>query len=198
MSPGRLIAYGLGLAAACACSGAGAYFISPSLRLAPDVRVAVLPFDNNSSEPAAPAVMRALAARGFGLRGYAALAPDAVDSILRRNRGQGALSDGAAALAPEAGLLCYGSVDNFTFENLGLAVKKSVKLRLKIISAATGERLFEGEGAAENFRSFPDQAAAKSYYMSQAAGHGGADAASALKREAAAAVEQVLDRLPRR
>lgn len=198
MSRRRLIAYGLCLASACACSGEGAYFISASLRQAPDVRVAVLPFENNSSEPGAPAVMRALVARGLGRRGYSALPPDTTAAIQRRSRAQGAVSYEDGGLETAAGLLCYGSVEDFTFENLGLAVKKSVRLRLKIISAVTGERLFEGEGTGEDFKSFPDQAAAKSYYMSQAAENNGADAASALKRETLEAVEQVLDRLPRR
>lgn len=184
---------------ACGCAGEGAYVISPALRLVPDARVAVLPFENNTAEPGAPGMMRALAAGGFGPRGYPAVPPGEVDRVLRGlQHTAGAQSAAETGRALGAGLLCYGSVEDFSFENLGLAVKKTVRLRLKIVSAATGETLFEGEGTGGDFRSFPDETAAKSYFMEQGAMGGGEGPAQALKREAGAAAAQVLDRLPRR
>lgn len=199
MSSWRLAACCLYLATACACAGQGAYVISTSLRLAPDPRVGVMPFENNSFEPGAAATMRMLAADGLGRRGYPAQSPEAVDGILRsfgQRSGSLSLADTGSALG--VGLLCYGTVEDFYFENLGLAVRKSVRLRLKLISASTGETLFEGSGSGQDFKSFPDQAAAKRYYMEQAALSGGVPKTAALQREARTAAEQVLDRLPRR
>lgn len=184
---------------ACACAGGGEYLISPALRAFPDTRVAVLPFENNSAEPAAPGVMRGLAAEGLGLRGYPAVTPAAVDAALRKlRRTGGAQSAAEAGRELGAALLCYGAVEDFAFENLGLAVRKSVRLRLKIVSAATGETLYEGAGGGRDIRSFPDQAAAKSYYMEQGSLGGGEAPAPALRREIRAALSEVLDRLPRR
>ena len=159
---------------ACACAGERAYLVSPALRTAPDTRVAVLPFENNSAEPGAPGVMRALTAEGLGPRGYPAVPAAEVDAALRglrRREGEPLTAEAGRALG--AGLLCYGTVEDFAFENIGLAVKKSVRLRLKIVSAATGETLFEGSGAGKNFKSFPDQAAAKLYFIEQGALGGG-------------------------
>ncbi len=184
---------------ACGCAGQGAYLISPALRAAPDTRVAVLPFENRSAEPGAAAAMRALAAEGFGLRGYPPLPLEEVDGAL----GGAGLPAGAppaaeAGRALKAGLLCYGTVEDFSLENLGQAVRKAVRLRLKIVSASTGETLFEGEGAGGDFRAFPGQAEARDYFMEQSALGGGAAPGPALKREARAAAAAVLDRLPRR
>ena len=184
---------------ACACAGEGAYFISPALRAVPDARVAVLPFENGSAEPGAPAALRGMAAAGLGLRGYPAMPLAEVDAALRRlRRPAGAPPGVKARVELGAALLCYGSVEDFAFENLGLAVRKSVRLRLKIVSAATGETLFEGAGSGKDFRSFPDQAAAKSYYVEQGSLGGGEAPAPALRREIRAALSEVLDRLPRR
>jgi len=184
---------------ACACAGEGAYLISPALRAVQDARVAVLPFDNDSAEPGAAGAMRAMAAEGFGRRGYPPLPLEEVDGVLRGpGRAAGAPPAAGAGRVPGAGLLCYGTVEAFSLENLGLAVRKEVRLRLKIVSASTGETLFEGEGAGKEFRSFPGQAEARSYFMEQSALGGGAAPEPALRRAALAAAAEVLDRLPRR
>ncbi|HNW45203.1 MAG TPA: hypothetical protein PKI19_11910 [Elusimicrobiales bacterium] len=186
------------VALACACAGEKAYLISPGLRQAADRRVAVLPFDNNSAEPGASAALRALAAEGFSRRGYPALSPAETDGLLRGlARAGGAASAAETGRALGVGLLCYGSVEDFSFENLGLAVKKSVRLRLKIVSVPTGEVLFISGGAGGDFRSFHDQEAARTYYLEQGALGGGEGPAQALRREARAAADEALDRLPR-
>ncbi|OGS13930.1 MAG: hypothetical protein A2234_07055 [Elusimicrobia bacterium RIFOXYA2_FULL_58_8] len=184
---------------ACACSGEGRYLVSPALRAIVDTRVAVLPFDNNSAEPGAAGIMRALAAEGLSRRGYLALPAEEVDGFLKKLRHPGGVvltAEQGRSLG--AGLLCYGSVEEFAFQRLDLVVRKEVRLRLEIVDAATGETLFEGSGSGKDFKSFPDQAAAKSYFLEQLSRGGGVPPAPALTRETRMAVAQVLDRLPRR
>ncbi|HCC48215.1 MAG TPA: hypothetical protein DEQ38_08920 [Elusimicrobia bacterium] len=192
------------LSAACACAGGGAYQVSPSLRAAPDARVAVLPFDNQSTAVDAADIMRKLAAEGFGRRGYLPLPGGEVDGALR---GLGVSEGGqlAGVKAEEIGkavgadLLCYGDVEDFTFQNLGFVVRKSVVLRLKLVSASTGETLYEGTGSGRDIKVFLNKDEAKAAFVEQLAVKLVQNILkSPLKREAEAAAGKALDRLPRR
>lgn len=191
-------------AAACACSGGKAYLVSPALRAAPDARVAVLPFDNQSTDLGAADVMRALAAEGFGRRGYLPLPAGEVDAKLS---GLGISEGGqlpgvpAADLARALGadLLCYGDVEDFTFQNLGFVVRKSVILRLKLVSAATGETLYEGTGSGKDVKVYFNADEAKAAFVEQLAVKFVQNILKIpLKREAETAAARALDRLPRR
>ena len=191
-------------AAACACSGGKAYLVSPSLRTAADVRVAVLPFDNQSTDVGAADIMRALAAEGFGRRGYLPLPPGEVDGKLS---GLG-ISEGGQlpGVKPEdlaralgTDLLCYGDVEDFTFQNLGFVVRKSVILRLKLVSAATGETLYEGTGSGKDVKVYFSADEAKAAFVEQLAVKLVQNILKTpLKREAETAAARALDRLPRR
>jgi len=197
-------AWAVFLAFACACAGGGAYLVSPSLRAAPDLRVAVLPFDNQSTDISAADIMRALAAEGFGKRGYQYLPLDEVDGKLS---GLG-ISEGGQlpGVRPAeiggvlgADLLCYGDVEDFTFQNLGFVVRKSVILRVKLVSASSGETLYEGTGSGKDVKVYFNKDEAKAAFVEQLAVKLLQNLLKTpLRREAEAAAWKALDRLPRR
>ena len=189
---------------ACACAGGGAYLVSPSLRAAADPRVAVLPFDNQSTDVGAADMMRALAAEGFEKRGYAYLPlaeADAKLSALGVSEGGQlpGLKPAEIGRALGADLLCYGDVQDFTFQNLGFVVRKSVVLNVRIVSASTGETLYEGSGSGKDLKLYFTKDEAKAAFVEQLAVRLVQNILKApLKREAEAAAWKALDRLPRR
>ena len=192
------------LAAACGCATGGAYLVSPALREAADTRVAVLPFDNQSTDISAAEIMRGLAAEGFVKRGYTHLEPAEVDAKLS---GLGVSEGGQLpGLKPAdigkalgADLLCYGDVEDFTFQNLGFVVRKSVILSVKIVSASTGETLYEGSGSGKDLKMYFDKDEAKAAFVEQMVVKLVQNVLKTpLKREAEAAAWKALDRLPRR
>ena len=188
----------------CSCAAGGAYLVSPSLREASDPRVAVLPFDNQSTDVSAAGIMRGLAAEGFEKRGYQYLALAEVDEKLS---GLG-ISEGGqlpglkpADIGKALGtdLLCYGDVEDFTFQNLGFVVRKSAILRVKIVSASTGETLYEGSGSGKDLKVYFNKEEAKAAFVEQLAVKLLQNILNTpLKREAEAAAWKALDRLPRR
>lgn len=200
----RAAAWAVFLALTGACAGGGAYLVSPSLREAPDPRVAVLPFDNQSTDISAADIMRALAAEGFEKRGYQILPLDEVDGKLSGlGISEGGQLPGTAPAeigrALGADLLCYGDVEDFTFQNLGFVVRKSVILRVKIVSAAGGETLYEGSGSGKDVKVYFNKDEAKAAFVEQLAVKLLQNLLKTpLKREAEAAAWKALDRLPRR
>ncbi|MDD2804772.1 MAG: DUF799 family lipoprotein [Elusimicrobiales bacterium] len=200
----RQAALALLLAAACGCAGGSAYLVSPSLRTAPDARVAVLPFDNQSTAVDASDILRKLAAENFSRRGYPPLPEGETDEKLRA---LGVVDGGQLpAFKPEeigkalgADLLCYGDVEDFTFQNLGFVVRKSVVLKVKLVSAATGETLYEGTGSGKDYKIFTNADEAKAAFVEQLAVKLVQNILKTpLKREAETAAGKALDRLPRR
>jgi len=200
----RPAALALLLAAACGCSAGGAYLVAPALRTAPDARVAVLPFDNQSTAVDASDIMRKLAAENFSRYGYLPLPEDETDEKLRA---LGVLDGGQLpAVKPEelgralgTDLLCYGDVEDFTFQNLGFVVRKSVTLKVKLVSAATGETLYEGKGSGRDYKIFTNADEAKAAFVEQLAVRLVQNILKTpLKREAQTAAGKALDRLPRR
>jgi len=192
------------LLAAGACAGKPAYLVSPSLRAAADPRVAVLPFDNQSTDMNAAEVMRKLTQENFGKRGYPPLSAGEVDAKLA---GLGVSEGGqlpgvkpeAIGRALGADLLCYGNVEDFTFQNLGFVIRKSVKLQIKLVSAATGETLYEGNGAGKDVKLFMNQDEAKAAFVEQLAVKLVQNILKTpLKKEAETAAWKALDGLPRR
>lgn len=192
------------LAAACACSGKAAYLVSPVLRTAADTRVAVLPFDNQSTDIGASDVMRKLAADGLGKRGYSPLPVQEVDvklSALGVSEGGQlpGVKPGDLGRALGVDLLVYGDVEDFNFQNLGFLIRKSVALRLKIVSAASGETLYEGAGSGKDVKVFLDRDQAKAAFVEQMAVKLVQNILKTpLKKEAEAAARKALDGLPRR
>ena len=198
----RLLA--LLLAAGCACAGKQAYLVSPFLGSAADPRVAVLPFDNQTTDLSAPDIMRKLAEEGFRKRGYPPLDAAEVDAKLS---GLGVSEGGQLpGLKPQdigkvlgADLLCYGDVEDFTFQNLGFLIRKNVTLHVRLVSASTGETLYEGSGNGKDMKVFFNRDDAKRAFVEQMAEKVVASIFKVpLKREADLAASRALDSLPRR
>jgi hypothetical protein len=192
------------LLAAGACAGKTAYLVSPSLRATADPRVAVLPFDNQSTDVGAADVMRKLAEENFCKRGYPPLSTEEVDAKLSGlGVSEGGQLPGVKAedlgKALGADLLCYGSVEDFTFQNLGFIIRKSVKLQIKLVSASTGETLYEGAGSGKDMKVFLNKDEAKAAFVEQLAVKLVQNILKTpLKKEAETAAWKALDGLPRR
>lgn len=192
------------LCALCACASGESYLVSPNLRSAPDSNVAVLPFNNQSTDVTASDYMRKLSGERFLKWGYAPVPFEDADEKLKTI----GISDGGqlTAVPPArlgallgADLLCYGDVEDFTFQNLGFIVRKSVILRLKIISAASGETLFEASGKGRDMKFHIDKEEAKKAFIEAAAVKLVENMLkSPLHKEAETAVSRVFDRMPRR
>jgi len=192
------------LALASGCAGKSVLLVSPALREFADPRVAVLPFDNQSTDLGAADVLRKLAAEGFQKRGYLPLPLEVVDAALA---GLGVSEGGQLpAVKPEdigkalgTDLLCYGDVRDFTFQNLGFIVRKNVALDVKVLSAASGETLYEASGTGRDLKIYTDKDEAKAAFVGQLALKLAQNLLKTpLKKEAEAAAWNALDGLPRR
>lgn len=187
-----------------ACAGSGAYIVSPGLKSAPDGRIIMLPFENYSNDVSAPGLIRAAAVKRFSSRGYAPFDLAETDERLRAL----GVTDGGqlASVKPAdigavfgADLLCYGALEDFTFQNLGFVIRRRVKLRFKIVSASTGEILFEAEGTGKDLQISLDKEEAKRAFIVNSAVK---LAQNMLKHplwpESETALNRVFDRLPQR
>jgi hypothetical protein len=156
-----------------ACAVKPAYFVAPGFA-PPAEPVALLPFENETVDLAAEDYLYKLAAERIAARGYSLIQGE---PVLEGLKGIGITDAGQMASAtPEiigravgSGLLLYGVIEDFTFQNLGFVVRKSVKLRLKLVSAATGEVLYEGEGTGRDVKVFLDRDEAKKAFVEQMA-----------------------------
>ena len=192
------------LAVLCACAGSGAYMVAPGLKSIPDARIVILPFENYSNDVSAPGLIRKEAAKRFSARGYAPFDLGETDERLRAL----GVTDGGqlASVKPAdigsafgAGLLCYGTLEEFTFQNLGFILRKQVKLRLKIVLASTGEMLFEADGTGKDLKVYLDREEAKRAFIVNSAVK---LAQNMLKHplwaESNKALDRLFDRLPQR
>ncbi len=156
-----------------ACAAKQAYFVAPGFA-PPAEPVALLPFENESVDLSAEDYLYKLAAGRLAAKGYSLIQGE---PVLEGLKGIGITDAGQMASAtPEiigravgSGLLCYGTIEDFTFQNLGFVVRKSVKLRLKLVSAATGEVLYEGEGTGRDIKVYLDRDEAKKAFVEQMA-----------------------------
>lgn len=187
-----------------ACAGPDSYLVSPALQTVPDARIALLPFENYSNDVSAPGLLREEASKRFALRGYAPLGTGESDEKLRAmgitDGGQlPAFKPADIGKALGVDLLCYGSLEDFTFQNLGFIIRKSVRLRLKIVSAGTGETLFEAAGKGRDLKVFLDRdeaAAAFVVYSAQKLFENMLK--HPLRAESEKALDRVFERLPRK
>ncbi len=125
-------------------------FVAPDYAAKAPPKVAVMPFDNRSVDLLGPELLRKLVQASLSERGYDALPLDAVDAGLSKlgvHEG-GQLSGLEAAKVAEmvgADGLLYGTVEEFTMQNVGFAVRRLVRLKLTLVRAE-GERLWEDTG----------------------------------------------------
>ena len=187
-----------------ACAGTGNYLISPSLQAVPDGRIALLPFENYSNDVSAPELMRGEITKRFMLRGYSPLDTVETDAKLRAM----GITDGGQlpSVKPEdiggalgVSLLCYGSLEDFTFQNLGFVIRKSVGLRIRIVSAVTGETLFDAVGKGRNIKVFLNRDEATAAFVVYSLRKLAENMFKhPLRAESEKAMDQAFERLPRR
>jgi hypothetical protein len=135
-----------------ACAPRAVRYAAPDLAARLPASVAVLPFDNESVSLRGPDVLRSLTAEALAARGFAQPEKAAVDEAL----GRLGVTDGGQlrALDPKkvgeavgaAGLL-YGTLEEFTYQNVDFVRRRAVRVALKLVEAASGERLYEATGA---------------------------------------------------
>ena len=187
----------------CSCAGPESYLVSPALRTAAsDGRIALLPFENYSNDVSAPGLLREEVSKRFLRRGYVPLDTAETDEKLRNigitDGGQFAAvksTDVGAALGVD--LLCYGTLEDFTFQNLGFVMRKSVRLRLRIVSAATGETLFEAAGKGRDLKVFLKKDEAKMAFIAYSAQKLVENMLKhPLRAESEKAIDRIFDRLP--
>lgn len=117
-----------------------------------------MPFDNQSVDLVGPELLRRMVQGGLGRSGYECVPLDRVDEALKT---LGLTDGGQLRAVPSQGLrsvlgvegLFYGDVEEFSFLNVGFAVRRIVRLRLKFELSSTGELLWEdaGQGLTEYF-----------------------------------------------
>lgn len=141
-------------AALAGCAGARVRYEAPDLASRLPASVAVLPFDNEAVSLRAPGLLRSLVTEALGFRGWRTFERSVVDDALQAlgvsDGGQLRALDpkkiGAALGAP--GLL-YGTVEEFTYQNVGFVRRRVVRVSLKLVDSASGERLWEAQGMEE-------------------------------------------------
>lgn len=109
--------------------------------------IAVLPFDNQSTDLEAPDKVRSAVYAGLKERGYRLVALDSVDAELKRLGVSEGGQLGAVGLEKlrawiQADLYCYGDVLDFSFKSVVALSQRKVSLALRLVSA-TGETVLE-------------------------------------------------------
>lgn len=145
----------LAAAALAGCAGGRVRYEAPDLSARLPSSVAVLPFDNEAVSLRAPILARQLVLEALGARGWRTADRAEVDAALA----QLGVTDGGQlrAFKPRRvgealgvpGLL-YGTVEEFTYQNVGFVRRRAVRLSLRLVEAATGDLLWEASGEEVN------------------------------------------------
>lgn len=187
-----------------ACAPRAVRYAAPDLASRLPASVAVLPFDNESVSLKGPLMLRKLTEEALALRGFAHPEPADVDAGLGRlgitDGGQMRALDskkvGEAVGAP--GLL-LGTLEEFTYQNVGFVRRRAVRVTLRLVEAATGERLWEAMGEESRGRlAFGKKEAGRNFVdgvVEQAVENA---LGVPLMLESRVAVDEALESLPRR
>ena len=165
-------------------------------------KAAVLLFDNQSVDVGAPASLRKMVVSRLRQMGYDVMELERVDAGLKKlgitDGGQlGSASPEALGRALGVPGLFYGTIEDFTFTNVGFWVKRRVRLRLRFIAASGEQVLWEnvGEGSTNKMTLKKNEAGRRFIRgMAEKALENMFD--SALAKESKEAVERVLYKLP--
>lgn len=187
-----------------ACSPRAVRYAAPDLAARLPASVAVLPFDNESVSLKGPQLVRKLAGEALAARGFTQPEASEVDAGLERlgvtDGGQMRALDpkkvGEAVGAP--GLL-FGTLEEFTYQNVGFIRRRAVRVSLKLVEAATGERLWESVGDESQGRlAFGRKEAGRNFVDGVVEQAVETALGVPLMLESRAAVEEAFDGLPRR
>ena len=117
-------------------------------------RVAVLPFQNQSTDLTGPGMLRRMVHERLAGAGWTLAPMNEVDAGLQdlgiTDGGQlSAVSHAELGRRLDVDALVYGDVEEFSFQNVGIYLKREVRLRLKLFRAQDGTKLWEDVGSAK-------------------------------------------------
>ena len=96
-------------------------------------------------------------------------------------------------------MACFGTVEYFTFQNLGFIVRKKVVLKIKVVSLADDKIIFEKTGTGSDTKFFLSKDEAKKAFVEQMAVKLVSNMLkSPLKKEAQKAVKKIFKKVPRK
>lgn len=140
------------LALAAGCAPKALVYRDPDFHGKSPDRVAVLPFANESPDMRAGEALRRLVASRMPRRGYPGMPLEEIDDRLNEigvTHGGQLAAYSAEEVGKALGIdgLLYGIVEEFANQNIGVVRRRAVKLRLKLVLAPGGERIWEAVGA---------------------------------------------------
>ncbi|MCK5357082.1 MAG: DUF799 family lipoprotein [Elusimicrobiales bacterium] len=164
----------------------------------------VLPFENQTSDMTGHIMLRKMVSDRFSKKGYHTLDIKEIDEKLRKK----GITDGGQLPYISEGILkevfgpklaCFGTVEYFTFQNLGFIVRKKVVLKIKVVSLADDKIIFEAGGTGSDTKFFLSRDEAKKAFVEQMALKLVSNMLkSPLKKEARKAVGKIFKKVPRR
>lgn len=176
--------------------------ISPKLLAVKSSLVAVLPFNNASTDISAEKFLRDMVSKKFLEKGWSIIPNDTVDEKLMEM----GISDGGQLAAFKyqdlssklgARILCYGYIEDFKFQNLGYIVKKKVSLNIKLIDAFSGELLLETSGIGSDTKIHINKKEAQKAFVSEnVVKIAGNILKKPLMKESEKAVEEIFKKIP--
>jgi hypothetical protein len=165
--------------------------------------IIVLPFENQTTSLIGQTMLRKMVFDGFSKKGYQTLSMEDIDVKLK---GKG-ITDGGQLPYISKGILkevfgsklaCFGTVETFTFQNLGFIVRKKVSLKIKVVSLVDDKVIFEKTGAASDTKFFFSKDEAKKAFVEQMALKLINNMLkSPLKKEAHKAIKKIFKKVPK-
>ncbi len=169
-----------------------------------EASVVVLPFENQTTNLIGPGMLRKMVFERFSEKGYHTVSMEEIDEKLKKigvtDGGQlSYISQGVLKETFGNRLACFGTVEYFTFQNLGFIVRKKVVLKIKVVSLVDDKVVFEATGKGSDTKFFLSKDEAKEAFVKQMALKLLDNMfKSPLKREARAALRRIFKKIPRR
>ena len=166
--------------------------------------VIVLPFENQTTDLAGHTMLREMIVDKFSKWGYHTLEIKEIDEKLKEN---GITDGGQLPYINEDTILklfgpkiaCYGTVEAFTFQNLGFIVRKKVVLEIKIVSLSDNKIIFKKTATGSDTKFYLSKDEAKKAFVEQMALKLVSNMLKfPLKKEARAAIKKIFKKIPKR
>ncbi len=133
-------------------------------------QVIVLPFENQTTDMRAQQLLRKKIYTRFFRHGYLPLPLKTVDGKLKEI----GITDGGQLRAVNLkelkklfgeGALFYGTVEEFTFQNLGFIIRKKVKLSVKMVDLSNFETVYENTAQKKDTKIYTSKEEAKKAFI---------------------------------
>ena len=186
------------------CAPKRALYVDAEFRAWVPVRVAVLPFLNQSTDLTGPVMLRKMLQQKLSQSGWNLVSLEEVDEKLKE---LGVTDAGQLKVYSQAELgsrlgaesLLYGELEEFSSQNVGVYSKREVRLGLKLFQAKDGLRLWEDmESQKKSDLKLNKQAAARSFVKGLAARAAENIFQSPLRRESEEVVRRLVNKLNKR